>query len=376
MLEQLGLQDNLINGLKKIGIHQPTDIQEKTIPLGLENKDIIGQSETGSGKTFAYLLPLFQKIDFTKKETQGIILAPTHELVMQIDGQIKLLAQKADIPITSATIIGDVSVKRQIERLKEKPHIIVGSVGRVLDLIDKRKIKAHTVKTIIIDEGDRLLDQSSLPTVKGIIKSTLKERQLMVFSATISKKALEAAKALMKDPIVVISEEKSQVNPNITHLYFSVEQRDKVNMMRKLAAAIRPKKAIIFINKSDQLEMVATKLQYHHLNACAIHGTTTKMERKNALEGFRQGKYQFLVASDVAARGLDIQGVTHIFNLDLPLDTKQYLHRVGRTGRMGQAGTAISLVTQREISFLKNYEKDYNITFTQKFLYKGKIIDK
>jgi len=181
MFDQLGLNEELINGLRNLGITEPTDIQRKTIPLGLDNKDIIGQSETGSGKTFAYLLPIFQKIDISMRANQVIILAPTHELVMQIDKQIQLLSQNSNILITSTTIIGDVSVKRQIERLKEKPHIIVGTIGRIYDLIQRKKIKPHTVKTIVIDEGDRLLDQSSLSFVKNIIKTTLKERQLMVF---------------------------------------------------------------------------------------------------------------------------------------------------------------------------------------------------
>lgn len=373
MFDQLGLNEELINGLRNLGITEPTDIQRKTIPLGLDNKDIIGQSETGSGKTFAYLLPIFQKIDISMRANQVIILAPTHELVMQIDKQIQLLSQNSNILITSTTIIGDVSVKRQIERLKEKPHIIVGTIGRIYDLIQRKKIKPHTVKTIVIDEGDRLLDQSSLSVVKNIIKTTLRERQLMVFSATINKSALQAAKVLMNDPVVVISEDKNQVNPNIKHLYFTVEQRDKPTVIRSLIANIKPKKAIIFINKSDQLENIISKLQFHNFNACSIHGTIDKMDRKNAIEGFRSGKYQILVASDVASRGLDIDNVTHIFNLDLPLDTKQYLHRVGRTGRAGQEGTAISLVTQREISYLKNYEKEYNIKFIKKEYSKGKI---
>lgn len=374
MFEQLGLKTDLVNALKILGIIEPTDIQRKTIPLLLENKDIIGQSETGSGKTFAYLLPIFEKIDVNLKSNQVIILAPTHELVMQIHQQIQILSKNANRTITSSPIIGNASIKRQIENLKEKPQIIVGSLGRIYDLIQKRKIKAHTVKTIVIDEADRLLDQSNLTSVKNIIKTTLRERQIMVFSATINKSTLQAAKQLMKDPIVTISENKEQVNPNIKHLYFQVEQRDKPTMIRSLIAHIQPKKAIVFINKSNQLDTIISQLQYHHFNACSIHGTTDKIQRKNAIEGFRSGKYQILVASDLASRGLDIDHISHIFNLDLPLDTKQYLHRVGRTGRAGQEGTAISLVTKQEASYLKNYEKDYNINFVEKKYYKGKIV--
>jgi superfamily II DNA/RNA helicase len=194
-------------------------IQVKAIPLALENKDIIGQSETGSGKTLAYLLPIFQKIDSDKKEIQAIILAPTHELVMQIDKQIKLLSQNSEVPITSATMIGEVNIKRQIEKLKEKPHIIIGSTGRVLQLIKMKKLRAHTVKTIVIDEGDRLLDQNNLTGVKDVIKTTMRDRQLMVFSATINEKTLSIAKSLMKETEIIKIEEKKQVNPDITHYY-------------------------------------------------------------------------------------------------------------------------------------------------------------
>lgn len=372
---ELQLNSNLIEGLKKEGINEPTDIQVKAIPLALENKDIIGQSETGSGKTLAYLLPIFQKINSDKKEMQAIILAPTHELVIQIDKQIKLLSQNSGIPVTSATMIGEVNVKRQIEKLKEKPHIIVGSTGRVLQLIKMKKIRAHTIKTIVIDEGDRLLDQNNLNGVKDIIKTTMRDRQLMVFSATINEKTLNIAKDLMKETEIIKIEEKNQVNPDITHYYITTEQRDKIEVLRKLVAAIKPEKAIVFINKSEEIQVTTSKLQYHHLKACGIYGSASKEERKKALDGFRSGKIQLLIASDIAARGLDVNDVTHIFNLDLPEDSKEYLHRVGRTGRAGNLGTAISIVTKEETALIKSYEKDFNIKIEAKTVYKGTLVD-
>ncbi|MCY6371689.1 DEAD/DEAH box helicase [Clostridium ganghwense] len=373
--DKLELNSNLIEGLKKEGINEPTDIQVKTIPLALENKDIIGQSQTGSGKTLAYLLPIFQKIDSNKKEMQAIILAPTHELVMQIDRQIKLLSQNSGAPITSTTIIGEVNVKRQIEKLKKKPHIIIGSTGRIFQLIKKKKISAHTIKTIVIDEGDRLLDKNNLAGVKDVIKTTMRDRQLMVFSATINEKAINIAKDLMKNPEVIKIEDKKLVNPNITHMYLTTEQRDKIEVLRKLIASIKPQKAIVFINKSEEIEITTSKLQYHHIKAYGIYGNASKEERKKTLEGFRSGKIQLLIASDIAARGLDVKGVTHIFNLDLPEDSKEYLHRAGRTGRSGELGTAISIVTQKETSLIRMYEKDFNIKIEAKEIYKGKIID-
>lgn len=371
----LGLNTNLIEGLKKEGINELTDIQAKVIPLALENKDVIGQSQTGSGKTLAYLLPIFQKIDSSKREMQAIILAPTHELVMQIDNEIKLLSENSGIPVTSTAIIGEVNVKRQVEKLKEKPHIIVGSTGRIFELIKMKKISAHTIKTIVIDEGDRLLDQNNLAKVKDVIKTTMRDRQLMLFSATISVETLNAAKALMKEPEIIKVEEKTLVNPDIEHMYLVTEQRDKIEVLRKLVAAENPERAIVFINKSEETQLTTLKLQYHHLAAYGIFGTASKEERKKAMEGFRSGKIQLLIASDVAARGLDIKDVTHIFNLDLPQDSKDYLHRVGRTGRAGKAGTAISIVTEKEVSAIRRYERDFNIKIEEIDVYKGAIVE-
>lgn len=374
--ENLSLTPDLIEALHKKGIEEPTDIQTKSIPLILENKDLIGQSETGSGKTLAYLLPIFQKIIVSKREMQVIILAPTHELVMQIDNEIKLLSENSGLGVTSTPIIGEVNIKRQIDNLKVKPHIIVGSSGRILELIKKKKISAHTIKTIVIDEADRMLDRNNLTSVKDIIKTTMRDRQLLAFSATIKEDTIKVLKDLMKDAVLIKAEERLQVNPNITHICFVAEKRDKIEVLRKLVAATKPEKAIVFINKSDETQITTSKLQYHHIKAEGIYGSASKEERKKAIEDFRTGKIQLLVASDIAARGLDVKGVTHIFNLDLPEDSKDYLHRVGRTGRAGELGTAISIVTKPEISLIKKYEKDFNIKIEEKDIYKGQIIDK
>lgn len=372
---ELGLQENLIGGLKKQGIESPTEIQEKAIPLGLENKDIIGESETGTGKTLAYLLPIFQKIDITSKDIQAIILAPTHELAMQIHKQIELLSENSACLIKSTSIIGNVNIKRQLESLKEKPHIVVGSAGRILELITMKKLKSHGVKTIVIDEGDRMIDENNIEGVKAIIKTTLRDRQIMLFSATVSPKAVEIAKTLMKDAQVIKVGDKSVVNPNIEHMYFVVEKREKLILLRKLISATNPEKAIIFINKSDEVEITTSKLSYHGLKVEGIHGTSEKENRKKAIEDFNAGKIQLLVASDLAARGLDIQGVTHIFNLDIPENSKDYLHRVGRTARMGKRGLALSIAEERELDLIKTYEKDFNIEILQKDIYMGRIID-
>lgn len=374
--QELGLNEAISAGLNKLHITEPTSIQEKAIPEALLNKDVIGQSETGSGKTLAYLLPIFQKIDAAKREMQAIILAPTHELAMQIDREITALAESSTIPITSAPIIGEVNIKRQIEKLKEKPHIIVGSSGRILELIKKKKITAHTVKTIVIDEGDKLLDQSNLSLVKDVIKTTMRDRQLMIFSATITTKTLSVAQELMKSPEFIKVEETVKVNPNISHMYFKCESRDKIELLRKLIASIDPDKAIVFINKNEETQLAASKLQYHKIKAEAIYGNASKEERKKAIDSFRTGKIKILVSSDLSARGLDVKGVTHIINLDLPEEPENYLHRVGRTGRAGESGTAISIVSEKEVSLINKYMRQFNINIEEKEIFKGVIYNK
>ena len=370
-----GLNQSLIEGLKKQGIEEPTAIQAKAIPLGLENKDIIGQSQTGSGKTLAYLLPIFQKVDSSKREMQAIILAPTYELVMQIEKQIKTLAENSGLPVKSIAIIGQVNIERQIEKLREKPHIIVGSAGRIIELIKRKKINAQTVKTIVIDEGDRLLDENNIGSVKDVIKTTQRDRQLMVFSATINESAMNTSKALMKEAVFVKAEEVEQLNPNVEHLYFVAEQRDKIEVLRKLIASMKPERAIVFINKSEEIEHTTAKLKFHKLNAMGIHGAAEKEDRQRALEGFRSGKIQLLVASDLAARGLDIEDVLYIFNLDLPANPKEYLHRVGRTGRMGKQGLVLSIVTEKEAEIIKKYQSAFHLNIVQKEVYMGAIAE-
>lgn len=371
--EKIGLGEELVGGLKLMGITEPTEIQEKAIPWALANKDVIGQSQTGSGKTLGYLLPLFARIDSSKREMQAIVLAPTHELAMQIDKTAKLLSEKSGIPVTSVAIIGEVNVKKQVEKLREKPHIIVGSAGRILELIKMKKISAHTVKTIVLDEGDKLLNEKNITVVKAVIKTTLRDRQLMMFSATVTEKALGTARELMKEPEVIKVKEENLVNPDIEHIYLQCEQRDKIEVLRKLIASTNPAKGIIFINKSDDIQIMTAKLQFHNINAQSIFGTASKEDRKNAMEGFRSGKYKLLVASDLAARGLDIAGVSHIFNLDLPEDHKEYLHRAGRTGRQGIAGTCISIVTEKEVAVLRKMEREFNIEISPAKIYKGVI---
>lgn len=373
--DNLGLKEELITALNLQDIKEPTKIQEQTIPLIFEKKDIIGQSETGSGKTLAYLLPIISNIDFNSKQLQTIILTPTHELSLQIEHQIKLLIKNSLLPLKVAVIIGGVNISRQLEKLKEKPHIVVGSSGRILELIAKKKISGHTVKTIVIDEADRMIDEKNIANVKSVIKTTLKERQILMFSATMSAKSIKTASEFMKEPIIVQIKNKELLPKTINHIYFISERRDKIEMLRKIIKIEKPEKVIVFINNPNAIETTIEKLEYHKLKATGIYGLATKQERKKAMEDFRMGKVQILVSSDLGSRGLDIEDITHVISLDIPEEPIFYLHRAGRTGRAGKTGLSISIVTEAEEQWLKKYEKQFNIKIIKKEMNNGKIED-
>ncbi|MDP4180449.1 MAG: DEAD/DEAH box helicase [Bacillota bacterium] len=376
LIKSLSIDESIFDALKKQNITDPTQIQKVAIPKALSTKDLIVQSETGSGKTLAYLIPIFERIKRSgNSDLFSIILVPTHELAVQVHKQIELLSQNSDIKLNSALIIGNVNIDRQIIKLREKPQIIVGSAGRILELIKKKKITAHTVKTIIIDEADRMLLDNALIDVKAVIKTTLKERQIMMFSATISNETVNKAQEIMKEFEFIKIEGVSSIPSSIEHYYFVADQREKIDMLRKLVRAVNPQKAIVFANRNDDIEVIKEKLLFHKIDAEAIQGKNGKLDRKFALDEFRSGKVQLLIASDIAARGIDIEGITHVFNLNAPEDPKAYQHRVGRTGRGGRNGVVMSIVTSREVEVIKSYEKAFNIKIAKRSIYKGVIIE-
>lgn len=368
------INESLVDGLKKENITTPTTIQSTTITPILENKDVIAEAVTGSGKTLAYLLPSFQRIDPESKDLHTLILAPSHELVIQINNVIKRLAENSGCLVKSVTIIGSVNIKRQVESLKSKPHIIVGTPGRVLELIRDKKIKAHLIKTIVIDEADKLLSSDNIEVVKDIIKTTQRDRQILAFSASINQTAIKLATEMMKEPqIFQLKDQK--INGDILHLSITAERRDKINILRKLIHATTPQKAIVFINKNELIQEVAARLNYHKINAECIYGNASKAERKKALDAFKTGNCNVLIASDLVARGLDLQNITHVFNLDIPVDLNEYIHRVGRTGRAGKKGIAISIITENENQFMKNIERLNHITVQPIEVTNGEVME-
>lgn len=367
------LDNTLIEGLNKQNITKPTTIQSLTIPAFLAGQDIIAESYTGSGKTLAFVLPIFEKIDIAKRETQAIILAPTHELVIQIQNQIKLLAKNSGKAILSQPIMGEVHLDNQIKQLREKPHIIVGSPGRILDLISKKKITAHTIQTVVLDEADHLLEQNQASTIKKLLYVTPKTRQLCIFSATITEGTMEIAKGFMTNPSELKVSDQTTLNPNIAQFYAVGEQREKFELLKKFIQSTKCHKGLIFVSQHTNVNELIEKLNYHSFTTATISGKVSKEERKDALSKFRSGKVRFLVSSDLSARGLDIPDITHVFHFDLPLTAYDYLHRAGRTARGLGEGVSICLVTPKELGSIRVYEKTLHTKMTPIKLIKGQI---
>jgi superfamily II DNA/RNA helicase len=368
----LHLPPELIAALGKQHITEPTPIQAAAIPVLLAGEDAYLHAETGTGKTLAYLLPLYCRVDSTVAATQAIIVAPTHELAIQIQRQCSDLAQNAGSPIRTVLLIGGSPLDRQIEKLKKKPQLVVGSPGRIAEFIDKGKLKTKFLRSIVIDEADRLLSEESLTAVRSIIQAAAAS-QLIFASATQEPQTAEVL-AVLAPKVTMLEAGSAAVNRNIEHLYLVCEDRDKPDELRKLLHALMPERAIVFVHRNDVAERIAAKLAHHRIPVADLTGAMYKEDRKRAMHAFRSGDLKVLIASDVAARGLDIKGVTHIFNFDVPTMSKAYLHRVGRTGRAGAQGLAISLVTEMESRVIRRYESELGIRLQRVRMREGRVL--
>ncbi len=363
----------LIAALNKQQITEPTPIQNAALPVLLAGKDAYLHAETGTGKTLAYLLPIFCRLDASLAATQAVIVAPTHELAIQIQRQCTDLAQNAGWPIRTLLLIGGTSLDRQLDKLKKKPHLVVGSPGRIGELISKGKLKTQHVFSIVIDEADRLLSDESLAAVRTIIQAAPRTRQLVFASATVEPHSAAVIESLSPE-LVMLQAGNAPVNENIEHLYLICEERDKPDELRKLLHALEPERAIVFVHRNDLAEKIALKLAHHHIPAADLNAALDKHTRKQAMDGFRSGEIRVLIASDVAARGLDIKGVTHVFNFDVPTLSKAYLHRVGRTGRAGAKGLAVSLVTEIEARVIRRYQDELGIEMQCVRMREGRVM--
>jgi len=369
----IGVKPDLSAALAKQKITEPTPIQTVAYPVLLEGKDAYLNAETGTGKTLAYLLPLFCRIDPKLAATQLMVVVPTHELALQIQRQCCDLAQNAGWPIHTLLLIGGTVIDRQIEKLKKKPQVVVGSPGRLRELIQLGKLKAHQIKMLVIDEADRLLSEEGLPAMRELLHVLPRDRQLVFVSAT-EQDACREVIAGIAPKLVMLQTAETPMNPNIEHLYLICEERDKPDVLRSLVHALEPARAIVFVHRTETAEIVASKMAYHHIEVAQLHGAFNKEDRKRAMEDFRSGRAKVMLASDVAARGLDIPGITHVFNLDAPTLSKAYLHRVGRTARAGASGVAITVLTGAEEHLPRRYEQDLGIVMRRVRLREGQLL--
>ena len=369
--EELGVGPELVRALAKLEITEPTPIQTAALPVLAAGKDAQLLAQTGSGKTLAYLLPLIARLDLTKAATQLLVVAPTHELAIQIQRQCTDLAQHSGLPLRALLLIGATAIDRQVEKLKKKPHVAVGSSGRIRDLIGMGKLKAHTVRCLVVDEADRMLATENLTALKEIVKAVPRDRQLVFVGATQTAEATQAAAALA--PALVQLAPAPAAGSTVEHLYLVCTDREKVDLVRKLWHALKPERAIVFVHRNERADVVANKLAYHHVEVSDLHAALDKRERQQAMDRFRSGEAPVLVASDVAARGLDVKGVTHVINLDVPTESAAYLHRAGRTGRAGATGVVITLMNEQEVRLVRRYEKELGIAMARVTLREGAL---
>jgi len=358
---------------KKWTFESPMPIQEKMIPIMLEGKDIVAQSPTGTGKTLAYVLPLLQLVDGSRQQTQALIVTPSQELSMQIVEVIRHWTEGTSI--TVAQLIGGANMQRQIEKLKKKPTIVVGTPGRLNELIKSKKLKIHEIRHVILDEGDQLLSREHRVITKSFIDQANHDRQVVLVSATITEEIELVADRLMKTPVQlrVDAEELPQLG-TVIHSFIKVEARDKTELLRRISH-LENIHALAFVNHMDQLLMKETKLNFRDAQIVALHSEMKKEERKKALDSFRKGEVRILLSTDVAARGLDIEGLTHVIHVDVPKTAEQYVHRSGRTGRAGADGEVLTLLTYQEEKDYKKLTKNMGIKPIQKVWHKGKIIE-
>ncbi len=370
--EALPLRKALIQNVHSMNITEPTPIQREAIPVILEGRDLIAQSQTGSGKTLAYALPVLERIDPALKKQQALILVPTRELGAQIFRVMEQAEQ--DTGVEAQLLIGGASISRQIDRLRLHPHVVIGTPGRVLELIKLRKLSMHHVKTIIVDEADHIFEQGEGREVETVIKSAMRDRQLCFFSATIPDPVRYLADRWMQDPVSVQIEPERKTASTLEHLYVVTPDRERIDTLRRLIKTLVPRSGIIFTNQVNDIGEILAKLQYAGLSVEGLYSEAGKQDRAKVMKDFREGRLQLLLATDVAARGLDIPEVTHVFHFDLPVDADHYVHRSGRTGRMGRQGVSVALCAPNQLFILEKFSKSLGIDFEKRVLFEGRLV--
>ncbi|MFC5713130.1 DEAD/DEAH box helicase [Thalassorhabdus alkalitolerans] len=354
LFKELNLDQQILRAVEQMGFTEATPIQEKVIPFVKEGKDLIGQAQTGTGKTAAFGIPLLENIDTEEKVTQGLVLAPTRELANQVAEELNKLGRFKGIE--ALPIYGGQEIGRQIKALKRRPQIIVATPGRFMDHMRRKTIRPQTLKMIVLDEADEMLSMGFIEDIETILAEVPKERQTLLFSATMPKRLQSVTKNFMKDPEVVAIKSKGLTVSSIEQRYIEVPEKQKLDTLRYLLDIDPPELSIIFGRTKRRVDELSEALSQVGYAVEGIHGDLRQERRDKVLRKFKKGTINILVATDVAARGLDVTGVTHVYNFDLPQDSESYVHRIGRTGRAGEKGVAFTFVTPREMEHLKDIE--------------------
>lgn len=355
--EELGIVPPILRAITEMGYEQPMPVQEEVIPQLLGNtRDIIALAQTGTGKTAAFGLPIIQKTDTQLHAPQTLILCPTRELCLQIAGDLADYSEYVE-DIKILPVYGGSSIESQIKTLKRGVHVVVATPGRLIDLINRKTVSLENVHTVVLDEADEMLNMGFIEDIETILKEVPGERQTLLFSATMPKPIQDLAQRFMKEPEFICIRAKEVTVPNTEQNYLEVPESQKFDVLCRLLDIQSPELAIVFGRTKRRVDELSEALSKRGYMAEGIHGDLTQARRDIVLKHFKEGSTEILVATDVAARGLDIKGVTHVYNFDIPQDPEGYVHRIGRTGRAGQAGLATTLVTPREIGFLRVIEQ-------------------
>ncbi len=354
--KKLGIDERLLASINDLGFELPSPIQEQAIPMALEGNDIVGLSQTGSGKTAAFSLPMLQLIDLDDKSPQGLVLCPTRELAVQVAEEIQRLASHLE-NFYATPIYGGAPIDRQIKALKKGVHIVVGTPGRIIDHLKRKTLKLDGISVTVLDEADRMLDMGFRDEMEEILDSLPEDRQTLFFSATMNKAVTNLIKAYSRDAKTLNIKTSTVTVESIDQSYYEVRNRSKIEVLSRLLDMQFNSKGIIFCNTKQMVEEVAETLTYRGYMADRIHGDINQSTREKVIKRFREGKIELLVATDVAARGLDIDDIEYVFNYDLPYDPEDYVHRIGRTARAGRSGKSITFVYGRDIHRLEAIQR-------------------
>ena len=352
---QLGLIPPLVDGVKAMGYIDPTPIQLRAIPLILSGQDVIGSAQTGTGKTAAFALPILQKLGQHSHATRALILEPTRELAAQVETAVRDFARFTNLRV--AVIFGGVGYGKQMDALRDGVDILVATPGRLLDHMERGTCKLDQVKYLVLDEADRMLDMGFLPDVRRIVDKCPRERHTSLFSATIPPQIETLIKWAMKNPETIEIGARRTPAETVKHVIYPVAEDQKTDLLRELLERVNYESVIVFCRTKHRADRIASLLKKNNHAVAVLHSNRTQREREEALKGFRNGRYELLVATDIAARGLDIADVSHVINYDVPQHPEDYIHRIGRTGRAEASGDAFTLMVAEDSSHVHSIER-------------------